>query len=115
MFARAAGIQAIAIAAFFVLLLALPLPEDFFRDWGALTGPAAWLLCAALTARLLRLPPRKALLAAAGSGVLAALVGVLLNHTLGLVVGIVCFGALCAAEGIPGSRPAGAEPRRRAA
>ena len=53
---RAAAFQLATVAALSVLL-ALALPRSFFDDWGWITGPAAWLLCAVLTARLLDLPP----------------------------------------------------------
>ena len=54
-FWRVAAVQLIAVAALSIVL-AIALPHSFFEDWGWLAGPAAWLACAALTARLLGLP-----------------------------------------------------------
>ncbi len=104
LFARAAGGQLACVAVLFVLLLALPLPEGFFGDYGALVGPTAWLLSAAASTRLLRLPARTGVAAAVMSGIAAGLVGVVIDHTLGLAVGIIAFGAACAARRI--ARPA---------
>ena len=78
------------------MLVALPLDDDFFEDYGWLTGPIAWLACAAVAARILRLPRELALLAAVAGGVAGALVGVTLNHTAGLVVAVAVFAASCA-------------------
>ena len=50
------------------LLLAVALPHSFFEDWGWLTGPAAWLGCAALTAWALHLDVRGVLLGARPGG-----------------------------------------------
>ena len=95
--ARAAGLQALAVAVLFALLVAAPLPEDFFEDWGALTGPAAWIVCALATARLLRLPLRVAAPAAAAGGAAGAAVGLGIDNTAGLVVAVVTFWAAAAA------------------
>ena len=97
LFARAAGTQLGCVAILFVLLVALPLPADFFREYGAVTGPAAWLVSAVASTRLLRLPARTGVAAALLSGVAAGLVGVAIDHTLSLVVGVIAFGAACAA------------------
>ncbi len=43
-------IQLLAVAAVSIVLGAL-LPTSFFESWGWLSGPTAWLLCAAFTAR----------------------------------------------------------------
>ena len=48
---RAAVAQVVAVAAV-SLILAVTLPHSFFDDWGWLTGPVAWLGCAALVAWL---------------------------------------------------------------
>src|SRR4051794_41600215 len=79
---RAAAVQAVSVAVLSVAL-AIALPHSFFEDWGWVAGPGAWLLCAALVARLLRLPLRGALIGAALArlpSVLAVIVGV---HWLG--------------------------------
>ena len=96
LFVRAALIQALLVAALFAILIALPLPDDFFEDYGWISGPLAWIACAAATARILSLPRELALFAAVAGGVAGAIVGVALDHTAGLVVGIAVFGASCA-------------------
>jgi hypothetical protein len=77
-------------------LLALLLPHSFFEDWGWLSGPLAWFACAALTARLLRLPLRDTLLGALLAGLLsgaAVLAGI---HWLGVAIAIGAFALWCA-------------------
>jgi len=94
-FWRVAALQLIAVAVLSVVL-ALALPHSFFEDWGWIAGPAAWLACAVLTARLLSLPYGAALLGAvlAGfPGALAVLIGV---HWLGAAIAVVVFAAWCA-------------------
>lgn len=91
----AALIQLAAVAVFSIIL-ALALPKSFFEDWGRLSGPLAWLLWAALTARLLGLPPAPALLGAVLAGLpslLAVLVGL---HWLGALLPVGLFALWCA-------------------
>jgi hypothetical protein len=95
-FLRAVGVLTLAIAAAFVLLLALPLPRGFFREWGLVTGPLAWILCSMLTCRVLGLSASRALGATVLSGVAAAVVGVALDHSAGVVGGLAVFGAVVA-------------------
>jgi len=91
---RAALVQTVSVAVLAVLL-ALALPPSFFRDWGWLAGPAAWGLCALLTARVLRLRWPGVLTGAALAG-LPALAGVLAGvHWLGTALGIVVFALWC--------------------
>ena len=97
--ARAALTQTLLIAALFAVLIALPLGEDFFEDYGWVTGPLAWIACAAATGRILSLPSSLVLFAAAAGGVAGALVGVAASHTAGLVVAIAVFAASCAGYG----------------
>jgi hypothetical protein len=92
---RAAVLQVVAVAAL-SLLLAVTLPHSFFDDWGWLAGPLAWLGCAALTARVLKLELRSVLLGAVIAGVpsaVAVLVGV---HWLGVAIAVAAFAAWCA-------------------
>ena len=96
LFVRAALVQALLIAALFAVLIALPLPDDFFEDYGWISGPIAWIACAAVTARILSLPRELALFAAVAGGVAGAIVGIALDHTAGLIVGIGVFAASCA-------------------
>ena len=91
---RAGVVQLVAVGLLF-LVLAVTVSHGFFEDWGWLVGPAAWIACAALTARALRLPIERVLVAAVLSGILSA-IGVLVGvHSLGLVLAIVAFGLLC--------------------
>ena len=78
------------------LALALALPHSFFVDWGWLTGPAAWLGCAALTARALHLSVRGVLLGAALAGIPSAIAVLAGVHWLGVAIAIVAFAAWCA-------------------
>ncbi len=92
---RAAALQVGTVAALSVAL-ALALPHSFFNHWGWLTGPVAWLLCAAVTARLLRLPRARAILGAALAGA-ASVPAVLLGlHWLGVVIAVGLFALWCA-------------------
>jgi hypothetical protein len=92
---RAAAVQAVSVAVLSVAL-ALALPHSFFEDWGWLAGPAAWLLCALVTAAVVKLPVTRVLVGAALAGlpsVLAVIVGV---HWLGAVVAVGLFALWCA-------------------
>lgn len=86
-----------------VLLLALVLgvvfSHGFFVDWGWLVGPLVWLGCAALTARIVGLPPGFALVGAVLAGVVSALAVALGVHWLGVIVAIGLFAAWCARDG----------------
>jgi hypothetical protein len=91
---RAALVQALSVACL-SLALALALPHSFFEDWGWLAGPAAWVACAVLTARLVELPVLRALAGAAVAGlpsVGAVLLGV---HWLGAALAVGVFAAWC--------------------
>jgi hypothetical protein len=92
---RAALLQLAAVA-LLSLALGLALPEEFFEDWGWVTGPAAWMLCAAFTARVLRLPLGAALLGAALAGLPSLLAVVLGVHWLGAVLAVALFALWCA-------------------
>jgi hypothetical protein len=96
LFIRAAVVQALLVGVLFAILVALPLDRDFFEDYGWITGPVAWLVCAAVSARILGLPRELALFAAIAGGVAGALVGLTLDHTAGLVVAVAVFAASCA-------------------
>lgn len=92
---RAALVQLAAVAVLFVPL-ALALPHDFFVDWGWIVGPAAWMLCAAFTARVLHLPLVPTLIGSVLAG-LPSLVAVLVNlHEVGNVLAIGLFAIWCA-------------------
>ena len=103
---KALAVQSAAVIALFALLVALPLPGDFFERWGALTGPLAWAGCALVTARVLGLAPVPVLLAAIGGGIAGAVVFVLAGHTAGMVVALLVFGTAC------GTLTSSATPRK---
>jgi hypothetical protein len=94
---RAALVQTLSVALLFAVL-ALALPRDFFEDWGAVTGPAAWIAASLVTWRVLGLPLAAVGLAAAVAGASAALLGLALSHAVALPVAIGLFAALCAAR-----------------
>lgn len=92
---RVALVQAVGVAAL-SLLLALVLSDGFFEDWGWLSGPAAWLLCAWFTARVVGLPVAAVVARAAAAGLLSFVFVLLGLHWLGVAVAVGVFAALCA-------------------
>jgi hypothetical protein len=94
-FWRSGLIQAAAVTVL-SLALGLALPHSFFEDWGWIAGPASWLLCAAVTARVLDLPTDRVLLAAVVAGIPSAIAVLAGVHWLGVVIAIGVFAALCA-------------------
>jgi hypothetical protein len=98
---RAALVQAAGVAVLSVAL-ALALPHSFFEDWGWLAGPGAWMVCALVTALVLRLPVGLTLAGAALAGLPSLLAVVLGVHWLGAVVAIALFAAWCARFGAMG-------------
>jgi hypothetical protein len=96
-FWRVALVQLVAVAVLSILL-ALVLPDGFFEDWGWLAGPATWLCCAWITARVVGLEVVSTLLRAVLAGLLS-LLGVLIGlHWLGALVAILAFAYLCARD-----------------
>jgi hypothetical protein len=95
LFWRAATVQALLVGALFAVL-ALAVPHGFFEDYGVIVGPLAWVGCALATGRILGLPYGTTAVAAAASGVAAALVGAILEHVVSLPVAIGVFAACCA-------------------
>jgi hypothetical protein len=92
---RAAAVQAVSVTVL-ALVLGLSLPHSFFEEWGWFAGPAAWLVCAAITAAVVRLPTVPVLAGAAIAGtpsLIAVAVGV---HWLGVVIGVPVFALWCA-------------------
>jgi hypothetical protein len=92
---RAAALQLAAVAVLSVAL-ALALPHDFFVDWGWIAGPAAWMLCAAFTARVLRLPLVPALIGAVLAGLPSLLAVLLALHWAGAALAVGLFAVWCA-------------------
>ena len=107
LFVRAAIVQAVLIGVLFAILLVLPLGDDFFEDYGWISGPIAWIACSAASGRILKLPGSLVLFAAAAGGVAGALVALATSHTAGLIVGIAVFAASC------GGYEEGGEPAAR--
>jgi hypothetical protein len=99
-------IQAAGVAALSGVLIALPLPHDFFKDWGFLVGPVAWIACSFVTARLLALPIGYVLFAALAGGVAGTIVLLVTSHWPGVGAALLVFAASCGsyepeAEGEP--------------
>jgi hypothetical protein len=92
---KALGVQAVAVAVLFGVLVALPLDDDFFEDWGFVVGPIAWLACSLLTARVVSLPTGYALFAALAGGAAGTIVLLLVSHAAGMVTALLVFAASC--------------------
>ena len=91
---RAALLQALVVSALFAAL-AFTVPHSF-EDWGWITGPLAWIGCAAVTAWALHLDLPRAMLGAVMAGVVSALVVLIGIHWLGLVIAVGLFALWCA-------------------
>jgi hypothetical protein len=95
LFWKALGVQAAAVVVLFAILVALPLGEDFFDDWGFVVGPIAWLACSLVTARVLSLPLAYVLFAAVAGGVAGEIVLLVTSHWAGVVAALLVFAASC--------------------
>jgi hypothetical protein len=104
---RAALVQLLAVAAV-AGALAIALPRSFFEDWGWLTGPGSWLLCALVTAAALRLPVAATLLGAILAGLPSLLAVFLGLHWLGALVAVILFALWCGRLVPRGTAPAAA-------
>ena len=104
---RSAALQAGAVAAVSIAL-ALALPTSFFEDWGWLSGPAAWALCALFVARVLGLPALVTLAGAALAGLPSLIAVVAGVHWLGALVAVILFSLWCGA--VPAQRRSGRSP-----
>ncbi len=91
---RSALVQLIAVGVLFVIL-AILLPHSFFDSWGWIVGPVAWMLCAALTARVLDLPLGPTLLGAVLAGIPDAICVLVGLHNIGDVIAIILFALWC--------------------
>jgi hypothetical protein len=94
LFWKALAVQAIVVAIPFAIL-AVALDDDFFEDWGWLVGPVVWLVCSAITARILSLPLGYALFSAVAGGVAGLLVMLATSHIAGVVAALLVFAASC--------------------
>jgi hypothetical protein len=95
LFWKSLGVQAAAVAVLFGILVALPLGDDFFDDWGFAVGPIAWLACSLLTARVLALPLAYVLFAAVAGGVAGTIVLLVASHWAGVAAALLVFAASC--------------------
>ena len=108
LFWKALGVQAAAVAVLFAILVALPLPEDFFEDWGFVAGPVAWLVCSLVSARVLSLPVVYVLFSAVAGGVAGAIVMLATSHWPGMIAALLVFAASCGSYD-PGGEEAAAQ------
>jgi hypothetical protein len=111
LFWRVVPVQGGVLALLFGAALAAPLSRDTVADYWPLAATVAWFGCAALTARVLRLPMALVLFAALAGCVAGALVEVVLGRVLpavgaaaGLVVALLVFSASSACAEEPPSR-----------
>jgi hypothetical protein len=95
LFWKALGVQAAVVVVLFAILVALPLGEDFFDDWGFVVGPIAWLACSLVTARVLTLPVAYVLFAAVAGGVAGEIVLLVTSHWAGVAAALLVFAASC--------------------
>ena len=102
-FWRVAVVQLAAVIVV-ALLLAAVFSHGFFEDWGWIAGPAAWLGCAWITARVVGLEPVPTLVRALLAGVVSALAVLIGFHWLGALVAVGLLAYLCARDS--GERPA---------
>lgn len=101
-FWRVALVQLVAVAVL-SLLLGLIFSHGFFDSWGWLVGPASWLACAWVTARVVGLEPPPTLLRAVLAGIVSFLFVLIGLHWLGAIVAVALLAYLCAIEFGPGS------------
>lgn len=107
---RAALLQLAAVAVL-SLALALALPKSFFEDYGWISGPLAWMLCAALTARVLSLPALPTLAGAVLAGLPSLLFVLVGLHWAGALAAVACFALWCARLAARPRRALGAQAR----
>jgi hypothetical protein len=92
---RTALVQTLLVGVLSVALV-VPLGDSFFKHWGWLIGPVAWIACAFGTSVILRLPRRRTLIGAVVAGIPSVIFVVVGLHTLGDVVAIAVFACWCA-------------------
>lgn len=90
-----AGLLQFVLVAILGAALGLSLPHDFFESWGWLAGPVAWLICAAMTALVIKLPIPMTILGAVLAGIPSAAATLTGVHWLGVAIGIVVFALWC--------------------
>ena len=116
LFRRALAIQAVSAGVPFLVLLALPLPDDFFATWGWVVGPGVFLLAALVNSRLLPAPLSLVTFSALAGLVAGTLVMLVAGHTAGGIVALLVFSASVAGyDGGEQAKPAGAAADERRA
>ncbi len=93
LFWKSLVVQALFVGVLFGILIALPLGDDFFKDYGWITGPVAWFGCSVLTARVLDIPVGYVLFSAIAAGVCGAIVLLVATHWAGMIVALLVFAA----------------------
>jgi hypothetical protein len=109
---RAALVQLAAVAVL-SLALGLALPHSFFEDYGWISGPVAWIVCAAITARVLRLPTGPTMLGAVLAGLPSLLFVLIGLHWAGAIVAVALFAVWCARLRPGASAPSSPAAARR--
>ncbi|MBK8294191.1 MAG: hypothetical protein IPK93_05205 [Solirubrobacterales bacterium] len=97
---KSALVQLLAVAAVSIVL-AILLPKSFFEDWGWVSGPTAWILCALFTATVLKLPRGTVVLGAILAGVPSVIAVFLGVHWLGALLATAFFAVWCAYRAKP--------------
>ncbi len=92
---KSALLQLLAVA-IVSTVLGLLLPTSFFETWGWVSGPLAWLACAAFTASVLNLDPPRTVLGAALAGLPSVIFVVIGLHWLGALFAALLFALWCA-------------------
>ena len=110
LFWRALLAQAVCAGVPFVVLVALPLPEDLFEDFGFLIGPAIWLAAAYVASRFIPVPTSLVMFSALAGLVAGTIVMLVTSHTPGGIVALLVFAASCAGYD-DGREPVGAGGR----
>jgi hypothetical protein len=105
LFWRAVAAQAACAGIPFLVLLALPIPDHVFEDWGFAVGPAIWLVAAFVASHAIPAPRSLVMFSALAGLVAGAIVMVATSHTPGGIVALLVFAASCA--GYDGREAAG--------
>lgn len=108
LFWRALAIQAVCVGIPFLVLVALPLPDELFEDYGFAIGPAFWLAGAFVTSRFLPVPAGLTMFAALAGLVAGTIVLLVASHSPGGIVALLVFAASVAGydEAVAGSERA---------
>lgn len=96
LFWRALALQAVCAGVPFAILVALPLPDALFEDYGFAIGPAVWLVAAYVASRFIPVPPGLVMFSALAGLVAGTIVLIVASHSAGGVVALLVFAASCA-------------------